>query len=144
MPAARQESGRARSGVPARAGLGLAALAAIVAIAIPPTSAALLRESEDDFRGGDLDGALQAARSAQNVQSGSAAPRLQEALVLEARGELALATAAAEAAVEREPDNWRNWLVFSRIDAESGRAAASAREYARARSLNPESPVFAR
>jgi len=131
-------------GVPARAGLALAALAAIVAIAIPLTSAALLRESEDDFRGGDLDGALQAARSAQNVQSGSAAPRLQEALVLEARGELALATAAAEAAVEREPDNWRNWLVFSRIDAESGRAAASAREYARARSLNPESPVFAR
>jgi len=131
-------------GLPARAGVVVAALVAIVAIAIPLATTAQLRQSEADARAGDLDGALEAARTAQNVQPGSAPARLQEALVLEARGEPARGAAAARAAIEREPANWRNWLVLSRLDAELGRAARSARDYAKARSLNPESPVFER
>lgn len=122
----------------------LVALAAIVAIAIPLTSASLLRESESDARQGDMLAALEHARDAQGVQQGAAAPRLQQALVLEQLRALAAASDAARAAVEREETNWRNWLVLARIEAQRGRAAVAVRTYRRARSLNPRSPVFDR
>ncbi len=72
---------------PLRVGIAVTAVAAIVAIAIPLASTNLLRQSESDARAGDLEGALEAARSAQNVEGGFAAPRLQEALVLEEMGD---------------------------------------------------------
>jgi len=140
-------AGRGSRGVlslPLRAGFAAAAIAAIVAIAIPLTATGLLRESETEARDGDLRGALEAARSAQNVQPGSAAPRLQQALVLEQLGELGPAATAARAATEREETSWRNWLVRSRIEARLGRADAAVTAYRKARSLNPRSPIFER
>jgi hypothetical protein len=138
------ETGRPAFGIPIRVGLAVVAIAGIVAIAIPLATETLLRTSEADARGGDLSSALESARTAQNVQPAAAAPRLQEALVLEERGEFGPAAAAGRAAIEREPTNWRNWLVLSRIEAERGRAGPSVRDYRRARSLNPESPLFDR
>lgn len=118
------------------------AVVAIVAIAIPLTSTSLVRQSEADFREGDLQGALDAARSAQNAQPSAATPRLQQALVLEASGELPTASTAARSATEKESTNWRAWLVLSRIEAERGRAAAAVAAYRKARSLNPRSTLF--
>jgi O-antigen ligase len=120
------------------------ALAAIVAIAIPLASTDFVRRSQADAREGDLPGALTAARTAQNVQPDSASPRLQEALVLEAEGEFAAAAEAARAATEREPTNWRTWLVLSRIEAEQGQAAAAVRDYREAKSLNRPAPLLER
>ena len=117
---------------------------AIVAIAIPLATTSLVRQSEADVRDGDLTAALSAARSAQNVQPGAAGPRLQQALVLEAQGDLPAAAEAARAATERETTNWRTWLVLSRIEAERGKAGAAVRDYRRARSLNPRSALFQR
>jgi O-antigen ligase/polysaccharide polymerase Wzy-like membrane protein len=136
------EGARTALGWPLRAGFAVLALAAIVAIAIPLASTTLLRQSEAEARAGDLDAALQKARSAQNVQPGSAAPRLQEALVLEERGNLELAGAAALAATDREPTNWRNWLVLSRIEAQRGHASAAVRDFRRAESLNRNFSLF--
>jgi hypothetical protein len=135
-----------RKGLPIapRIAVAVAALAAIVAIAIPLASTSLIRSSEADVRSGDLSGALQEARTAQNVQPGAASPRLQLALVLEAQGEFPAAAEAARAATEKEPTNWRTWLVLSRIEAESGQAAAAVRAYREAKSLNPLSPIFER
>ena len=127
-----------------RLALVIAALVAIVAIAIPLATTGLVRQSEADVRDGDLSGALSAARSAQNVQPDAAGPRLQQALVLEAQGDLPTASKAAEAATERESTNWRTWLILSRIEAERGRAEAAVRAYREARSLNPRSELFAR
>jgi tetratricopeptide (TPR) repeat protein len=135
-------SGEGRLPVPLRLGFALVALAAIVAIAIPLAGTSLLRQSEADAREGRLDSALEAAVSAQDVQPGAAAPRLQQALVLEEQGRLAAAEAAARAAAEREETNWRNWLVLSRIEAQRGRAAAAVRDYRRAKSLNPYFSLF--
>ena len=126
-----------------RLAAGIVAIAAIIAIAIPLASTSLVRQSEAKAREGDLAGALEKARSAQNAQPDAASPRLQEALVLEAEGDLGAAAAAARAATERESTNWRTWLVLSRIEAEDGRAAAAVRDYRRARSLNPRSILFA-
>jgi O-antigen ligase len=125
-----------------RIAVAATALASIVAIAIPLASTSLVRSSEADARAGDLSGALEDARTAQNVQPGTASPRLQQALVLEAQGDLPAAAEAARAATEREPTNWRTWLVLSRIEAKSGQAAAAVRAYAKAKSLNPLSPLF--
>jgi hypothetical protein len=119
-----------------------AALAAIVAIAIPLASSTLVRQSQAEARDGDLTAALTAARSAQNAQPDAASPRIQEALLLEAAGELPAATAAARAAAGREETNWRNWLVLARLEAKQGHAGAAVRAYAKARSLNPRSPIF--
>jgi hypothetical protein len=143
-------AGNERSGgggalpIPWRAAVTVAALVAIVVIAIPLASTSLLRQSEADARAGDLDGALQAARSAQNVEPGAASPRLQQALVLEAQGEFDAAAEAALQAKEREPTNWRTWLVLFRIEAERGNADAALRLYRKARSLNPYSELFQR
>jgi O-Antigen ligase len=131
-------------GIPVAARLAVAAvaIAAIVAIAIPLASTGLVRSSEAEARAGDLDAALEDARTAQNVQPGAASPRLQQALVLEQQGDFPLAVEAARAATERESTNWRTWLVLSRIEAENGEAAAAVRDYRQARSLNPLSPLF--
>ena len=134
------ESGQ--MGWPARIGFGVVALGVIAAIAIPLATAGLLRESETEVREGDLVGALEAARSAENVQPAAATPRLQQALVLEQLGALDQAAAAAHAATARGSTNWRTWLVLSRVEAQRGRAAAAVAAYRQARSLNPESPLF--
>ncbi len=131
-------------GLPLRVGAALASCAAIVAIAIPLSVETQLRRSEGDVRDGDLAGALAAARSARNAEPAAASPRLQEALVLERAGLLAPAAAAARAAADRGATDWRNWLVLARIEARRGNAGAAIHAYRRARSLNPESPLFER
>ena len=128
---------------PLRAALSVAAIAAVIAIAIPLSSSTLVRQSQSDARASNLPAALSAARSAQNAQPEAATPRLQQALLLEAQGDLAPAATAARAATQREPTNWRNWLVLSRIEGERGKASASLRAYRKAKSLNPHSPLFA-
>ncbi len=141
---ARRAEDEERRGLPLapRIAAAVVALAAIVAIAIPLASTSLVRSSEADARAGDLSGALEQARTAQNVQPGAASPRLQQALVLEQQGNFPAAVEAARAATEREPTNWRTWLVLSRIEAQNGQAAAAVRAYAKAKSLNPLSPLF--
>jgi O-Antigen ligase len=130
--------------VGARIGVVAFALVAIVAIAIPLASTTLVRQSEADVRVGDLNAALDSAQSAQNVQPGAASPRLQEALVLEIKGDYPGAEEAAVAATEREETNWRNWLVLSRIAAERGQAKNAVSAYKEARSLNPHASIFER
>jgi Flp pilus assembly protein TadD len=77
------------------------------------------------------------------VQPGAATPRVQEALLLESKGEYAPAEEAARAATEREPTNWKTWLLLSRIEAQQGRAEAALRDFRAARSLDPLSEIFA-
>lgn len=133
-----------RLGVPWRVGTAAAGLAAIVAIAIPLASLSLVRESEAEAREGDLPAALEAARSAQNVEPAAASPYLQEALLLELQRDFPAAEEAAWEATDREPTNWRNWLVLSRIAAQGGDADGAVRAFEEARSLNPHASIFRR
>jgi hypothetical protein len=130
--------------LPLRAAFAVCALAIVVAIAIPLASTTLVRQSQADAKEGDISAALSAARSAQNAQPDAATPRLQQALLFETEGNLPLAATAARGATERESTNWRTWLVLSRVEAERGRADAAVRDYRKARSLNPNSSLFAR
>jgi O-antigen ligase len=125
-----------------RIGVVVLGLLAILAIAVPLASTSLLRSSQSEVREGNLEGALEDARSAQNIQPGAGEPRLQEALVLELRNELDGAAEAAREATDKVPTDWRNWLVLSRIEAERGRADGSVAAYRKARSLDPLGPLF--
>jgi cytochrome c-type biogenesis protein CcmH/NrfG len=127
---------------PARAGIAVTALVAIVVISIPLAATGLLRESESDVRDGDPQAGLEAAVSAQNAEPGAATPRLQQALILEELGDLDQAAEAAQGATEKGPTNWRTWLILSRIEAQRGNAAEAVSAYREARSLNSESPIF--
>jgi hypothetical protein len=118
------------------------AVAALVAIAIPLAAASGVQRSQAAVRSGDLPGALAAADSAVRVEPFAAPPRLQQALVLEEAGQIAAAERAALAAVEREPQEWRSWVVLSRLQARSGQAAAALASYRKAKMLNPRSSLF--
>ena len=125
-----------------RVGIVVASLVAIVAIAIPLASTSLVRQSQDAAQEGDVQGALDDARSAQNVMPGAAGPRLQQALVLESAKDYDAAAIAIAGATEKEPHNWRLWLVRSRIEAERGRATQAVDYYRVSRSLNPLGQIF--
>lgn len=115
---------------------GLAA-AALVAIVLPLRSAVEIRDSQAGAAGGDLASALSSADGAIDAAPYASAAHLQRALVLELQGELELAVSAARMATEKEPVNWRNWTVLSRLEALSGNGEASVAAYRRARTLSP-------
>lgn len=131
-----------RQAVPLRVGIVIASLLALAAIAIPLTSTTFLRRSQAEARAGNVGPALDDARTAQNALPGAAGPWLQEGLLLESTGELNGAATATRKATDKEPNEWRNWLVLSRIEAERGRSAGAIAAYRRARSLNPRNPIF--
>lgn len=124
-----------------RAAVVVAALAAIVAIAIPYGATSAIRSSQSEAGTGHLKAALDDAATAQNLEPYAATPRLQRALILETAGDLRGASVAIDQAAAREPTNWRIWLVRARIDAERGLALAAVRDYRRAHVLNPQSPA---
>lgn len=139
-----EERRELRSPLWLRIGAVAASLVAIVAIAIPLTSTDFLRQSQSEAREGNTATALDDAHTAQNAMPGAAGPRLQEALLLETESKFTAAGEAATEATDREPNEWRNWLVLSRIEAERGDADAAIRAYEEARSLNPLNPIFHR
>jgi hypothetical protein len=124
-------------------GIGVAALA-LVAIAIPLSSASAVRDSQTSVRTGNLGAALEQAADGQRVEPFAAGPRLQRALVLEQLGRLGPAESAALGAAAREPGQWRVWVVLSRLQALRGKAQASLASYRKAHALNPQSPIFGR
>jgi hypothetical protein len=133
---------RRASGLGIRIGLPLVAVAALIAIGVPLASTTALRRSQTAAAGGDTATALLDARAAERVEPDAAAPRLQEALVLELRRDFSGALVAVSRATSYEPLNWQAWLVRSRLEAEAGEPGAALASYRRAKSLNPRSVVF--
>ena len=136
------EGPQRRPGLPTQliaVGVGLASL---VAIAYPLATASAITNSQNAAAAGNTAVALSEAQSAVRVEPGSGAAQLQLALVLESAGAYKPGARAAERAVSDEPQNWANWLVLSRLEAEDGNAHGSLIAYRRARSLNPQSSLF--
>jgi O-antigen ligase len=125
-----------------RAGLVLSSLLAMIAIAVPLATATSLRESQAAVQAKNLQSALTKADAAANLEPFAAGPHLQVALILEQEGRLTDAEAAAREAVSREPDEWRSWVVLSRLAAKRGQVASSIEAYERAKNLNPRSALF--
>ncbi|MHB8691968.1 MAG: O-antigen ligase family protein [Solirubrobacteraceae bacterium] len=129
-------------GLITRIGLAVVAAACLVGVGIPLATASDVRQSQAAVAAGDLPAALADARSAARVEPGASSPQLQLALVLELQHDYPAAVAAATKATRNEAQNWANWLVLSRLEAEAGDVRQSVIAYRRARSLNPRSPLF--
>ncbi|MGI8863630.1 MAG: O-antigen ligase family protein [Solirubrobacteraceae bacterium] len=125
-----------------RATLAVGTILALWAIVVPLSTAIAVRSSQAEAAKGNLRAALVDAATAQRLESSAASPRLERALILEQLGEVAGASQSIAQALGREPNNWRLWLVASRIATESNRPSVALADYRRARMLNPSSPIF--
>jgi tetratricopeptide (TPR) repeat protein len=122
--------------------VALVGLALIVAQAIALVAETRLDSSQAAVRRGDSAAALSAARSARDVEPWAASPYLQLALVEEQAGSLAAAERRIRQAIHRNATDWRLWLTAARIQTKRGDVGAALRSLARARELNPRSPIF--
>jgi O-antigen ligase len=120
----------------------VAAIACLIAIAIPLAMTTDVRQSQAAASTGNPAAALTDANSAARLEPGAASPEIQKALVLEAQRDYPSALAAASAATRDEPQNWSAWLIRSRLEAETNHVKTSIADFERARSLNPRSPLF--
>jgi O-antigen ligase len=133
---------------PRRAGLAtqltavVVGLACLVAIAYPLATNSAVANSQAAASIGNLPLALTDAQSAVKLEGGSAEAQVQLALVYEAERQYAPAVAAAQQAVKDEPQNWSNYFVLFRVQAEDGDAHGALVSYRKAESLNPQSSVF--
>ena len=122
--------------------VAVAATAVVVAEAIVLLAGVEVSESQAAARAGRLGPARAHAVAATRLEPWAASPYLQLALVEEHAGDLAAARRSIEAAIRRDREDWRLWLAAARIESRLGDATAAARSRARARSLNPRSPLF--
>jgi O-Antigen ligase len=124
--------------------VGLCAAAALVAIGVeaaPMLGELKVRDSQAAVARGDVTAAQSDAVDAHKLEPWAATPYLQLALVYEQAGQLAVANRAIAAATIRDPDDWRLWVVASRLQVKSGAVGAAVRSLRRARALDPLSPL---
>lgn len=120
----------------------VAAWLVICAQAIPLLAGIQVQESQAAASRGDGIAASSHAAAATKLEPWAATPYLQLALVYEERGALGAAREAIAKAAARSGNDWRLWLVSARIAAKSGARATAQRDLARARVLNPYSPLW--
>jgi hypothetical protein len=101
-----------------------------------------LDSSRDAVNSGDLVAAADDARQSSTLQPWAAEPRLQLALVQELGQELGAANRTIDEAIDRAPDDYRLWLVKSRLEYGLGHKETSKRALVQARRLNPRARPF--
>jgi O-Antigen ligase len=129
--------------IAARSALALLGIALIAAQAVALVADRELQASKGAVRSGDLAAAAKRANNARKVEPWAASPYLQLALVSEQAGDDALATSWLRKAIDRDPTDWRLWLVSTRLQTKLGHiraAQASLRQLVR---LNPRSDLVA-
>ncbi len=128
----------------------LAAGVAVVAIALPVIGSQAiamvgdlkLGASQAAVARGDAEGAVRDAADAANVEPWSPKPYLQLALVSEELGNVRNGRSWIEKAIRRDPDDWSLWVVRARLETKAGAIEAARSSLARARTLNPLSPLW--
>jgi Tfp pilus assembly protein PilF len=80
---------------------------------------------------------------ARSLQPWASSPYLQLALLAEQEGDLGPARRWIAGALERDPSDWRLWLVSARIETKTGSVTRARGDLAQARLRNPRSPLFA-
>jgi hypothetical protein len=123
------------------AGVVVAGVAFLVAGGVALTSDAKIRASRQAASDGDFRQAADEARAAASIQPWAAGPRLQLALTLEGSDPAAAERALADA-IERAPEDWRSWLVLTRLRASNGDREGALRALRRTRELAPPSATL--
>jgi tetratricopeptide (TPR) repeat protein len=116
----------------------------ICSLAISLLAGMRIRDSQDAAARGDSHEAISEALDARSIQPWSPSPYLQLALLEEVNGNLAVARRWLQKAIDRDPKAYDLWAVAARIDTRQGQLGKARMELARAKSLYPRSPLFAR
>jgi O-antigen ligase len=124
---------------PLRGAVAVVALVAIVVQLPGLVSTSKVRDSQAAFRSGDTEAAIGDANDAVDAQPWASSPYVQRALVEEASDELTAAAVDLRRAVDREPTNWRPWLLLARVEAKRGDVERALDAYRTAKRLRPES-----
>ncbi len=135
--------GRPRVKAPIRLAAGAASLVLIAVIALPLLADLRMRASASASARGDTAAAIDAARDARRVAPWTSAPPTQLALLAERGRDLPAAREWIDRALKANDSDWRIWVTAARIETEMGDARAAEQSLARARKLNPRSPLFA-
>jgi O-Antigen ligase len=136
-------AGRTPLNIALRVGVASVATAVIVVEAIPALADGRLRSSQEAAARGDLISAYADAQAARAIEPWAASSTTQLALIAEQGSNLKLADRWIHTALARDPRSWTIWLTAARIETKRGEIARARRSLARARKLNPHSPVFA-
>ncbi|MFA4927861.1 MAG: O-antigen ligase family protein [Patulibacter sp.] len=142
-PAASAAGMAGRGGSILKAG-GIVAVAAasIAVLGLALVAPVAVTSSQSAMDRGDLRSAAARAAAGQDRVSFAASPAIQEALVHERTGDLDRALSAATVAAQRTPDDWRAWLLISRIQVARDEPARAVAAFRRARALNPHSTIL--
>ncbi len=122
--------------------VAFAACAVLAAEAIVLLAGVELGRSQAAARHGRLGDARAHALAAAKIEPWAATPYLQLALVDESSGALTRAREEIAESISRDRDDWRPWLVASRIETRLGESALASQSYNRARLLDPRSPIL--
>lgn len=122
----------------------LVAWVAICAAGLLVLSDRALEASRDAAARGDLEGAIDAAANARDLEPWAAEPRVQLAQLYERAGDTALALETMEQAIDRAPRDFELYLALAPIQYSEGDLAGSERSLRLARILNPLDPLFER
>jgi hypothetical protein len=105
---------------PAIGAVALAAWIAVVMQAVGLGADWSLQRSENEVARGDLAAATESADLARTIEPWSAEPYMQQALVRSRGRSDVESVRLARKALDREPTNWRAWLVLTTVEARAG------------------------
>lgn len=118
-------------------GLTALAIASIWAGSVVAIADSKLAESREALAAGDASGAASAARAAIAAEPWAAEPWLQLADIERSVDNLAASQRAAEEAIERSPDDFRNWALLALVEAADGNFLAGSNHGLRSIALAP-------
>ena len=99
-----------------------------------------VRESQKLARANSLDAATESASDAIDSAPWAASGYVQRALIAERRHRYDAARDDLAAAIEREPENWRPYLLLARVEHRAGKRKEALDQLRQARRLRPASP----
>jgi hypothetical protein len=114
-----------------------AAWVAMVAAGLVVLTQLELDQSRSAAEANRLGESIDRARAAKTVQPWSSEPYTRLALLEFENGDVDQAMSSLDEAKERDPDDWRLWLIEATLLRRSGARAASQVAYARAQNLSP-------
>ncbi len=123
------------------AGVAVVGVVCVVAGTIDLASDSKFRASQEAAADGDFAKAADDARAARSIQPWAAAPRLQLALMQEP-SDVPAANRSINEAIERSNEDWRIWLVATRLRDKAGDEAGAREALRRTRALAPPSPAL--
>jgi hypothetical protein len=137
LTAAAPSRGLSQDGYWLGIGTVAAAWVAIVAGGLVVLTQLELDQSRNAASANQIGDSIQRAQAAKTVLPWSSEPYTQLALLESDRGDLTQSLSYLRQALDRDPEDWRLWVIEASLQRRTGDAAASQAAYARAQSLSP-------